>query len=133
MQTTTMPIIHITNYQQHIDAAILQQLIADSLPEDVQWPEAINISIAYMQVQKKYSVYTTTLALSILGKAYRLKLHHDNESFYLAQYGLDLNNFSTSVAKDAYIRIFQQAFETVVYAKTTQIMKAIKFAYGTEK
>jgi len=132
MHATTMPVINVTNYQQYIDAAPLQQLIADSLPDDVSWPDAINVSIAYMQVQKKHSVYITMVALSILGKAYRLTLHHDNEYFYLAQYGLDLNNYSTQAVKDMHIRVFNQAFVEVINVKAAQIMKAIKFAYGKQ-
>ena len=132
MQPATLPAIHLTNYQQYIDVSYLHQLIAHSLPEDVNWPDSINVSIAYMQVQKKHSVYTTTVALSILGKAYKITLHHDNADFYAAQYGLDLNNYSTQAGKDAHVRIFNLAFQRAVSAKLSQIIKALKFAYGKQ-
>src|ERR1044072_4885275 len=130
---TPMPTLHITNYQQNLDAGYLHHLIMHNLPTDTQLPSVINISIAYMQVTKKNGVYITTLALSILGQSYKVKLQHSNQEVYLAQYGLDLNTYTTATDKDAHVRIFQQAFNAIVYARVAQIIKALTTAYENYK
>lgn len=132
METVALPILHVTNYQQYIDASYMHQIVMDNLPQDTHWPEAINISIAYMQIVKKAGAFITTLALSILGKTYKVKTTHANADFYLAQYGLDLNTYANQGTKDNHIRLFQQAFQGVVYNKKTQIIKALKCAYGNQ-
>lgn len=127
----TLPALHITNYQQHIDPSYLYNAIIDSLPDDVHWPVNINVSIAYMQVQRQHGIFNTTLALSILGKAYKIKIAHDNKGYYDAQYALD-SGAGNRDAKDNYTRLYQQAFQDVVVAKKKQIIKAITCAYGNK-
>lgn len=131
MQTETpLPTIHVTNYQQYIDAPYLQQAIADYLPADAVLPETINVSIAYMQVHKKNNIYTTVLVLSILGKSYRFKHTHANPDYYAAQQGLDLNNYGSQVSKDDHMHVFNTAFYGVVLNTIGQIVKAITTAYA---
>jgi len=132
MYTETMPTVHITNYQQYIDSGFLFAAIADNLPNDVHWPGIINISIAYMQVTKKINVYTTTLALSILGKAYKFKLQHSNSAFYFAQYNLDVSSYASLEQRDYDICMYRRAFEQVVNRNLKQIIKAITCAYANK-
>lgn len=131
MQTTTMPQVHITNYQQYIDADYLIANVISSLPADQILPEHVYASIAYMQIVKSIGGFTTTLVLSIKGKSYRFKLTHNNTRLYLAQYGLDLNTYADSATKAKDIHQLNVAFEAVVEKNIKQITKAIVTAYAS--
>lgn len=134
MQTTTqMPTIHITNYQQYINADYLADRILDHIPADAMLPENIYASIAYIMVDVKAAIYTTALVLSIKGKAYRFKLCHKDQAAYNAWVnGLELKSTRSQNDKDADIRLLQQAFEAVVNKNIKQITKAITCAYGNK-
>lgn len=125
-----IPVVHVTNYQQYINADYLALNVNDRMPADSKLPENIYTSIAYMQVQRAKGVFNTTLCLNIKGRAYRFKLAHDVEAYYIAQVTIDYNTFSSSTAKDMQIRQLQQAFEAVVNKNIKQIVKAITTAYG---
>src|ERR1700752_4736646 len=113
---TTAPKVHITNYQQYIDAHILQQLINDNLPRDVNWPLHVNVSIAYMDVKKKGVILYGTIALSILGKTYKVSAPVEQEA-YLAKYGLDLGVYFNQDLKDSHIHILQNTFAGIIVNK----------------
>lgn len=123
-----MPQVHVTNYQQYIDATYLHTIITDNLPSGIPWPENINVSIAYMDVKKKGVLLYGTIALSILGKAYKISMPVD-EHAYLAKYGLDLNTYANNSTKDNHRSIFQRTFDGIVANKKQQIIKAITCAY----
>lgn len=128
MQDTKAPAVVVTNYQQYINADFLQDAIANEL--DIQTevgavlPAMLHVSIAYIDIVKQpksQGVYKTILALSIKGVTYRYHLPHDNEHLYLAKKGLDLNQYSTHVARDIHIRLLNQAFEGVVFMRAGKI------------
>jgi hypothetical protein len=126
---TPMPTVHVTNYQQYINADDLTVGILDHIPADAVLPERLYISIAYMRVVKFVGRYKTNLNLSIKGRSYSFSFLHDNDHYYLAGRSLELNETSTTVVKDIHIRVFQQAFEAVVNKNIKQITKAIITAY----
>lgn len=131
MQTqTAIPVVHVTNYQLHINTDVLAQAITDRLqPCEALAGKALYVSVAYMQVQKVKSTFKTTLVLSIKGRSYRYYIMHDNEYFYLTQVALDQNSFTGAAAKDTHIRIYQHAFIQVVEKNIAQITKALVTAY----
>lgn len=135
MQTAdnpTLPTLHVTNYQQYIDASPLHTIVMDNLNPEANWPDTVNISIAYMHTTKKGLTYITTLALSILGKAYKISVSAD-KIIYDAQRGLDLNLYAERAGKDHDIKTTQNAFNALVANKKQQIIKAITCAYANYK
>jgi len=122
-----LPQVHVTNYQQYINADYLSDAIAGRLP-GADMPENVYASIAYMQVGQKSGGWYTVLVLSIMGKSYRYELLHDHNSYYTAQVNFDLNNFN-NLHKDTCILLFNTAFEEVVLARINKIVKDILKAY----
>lgn len=129
---TSVPQVHITNYQQYINTDYLTAEVLSNIPADAELPEHIYASIAYMRVVRFIGRYKTNLSLNIKGRTYSFTLLHDNDNAYHASKAVDLNAFgSGQEAKDIAIRVFQQAFEAVVNRNIKQITKAITTAYGS--
>jgi len=132
MQTTHRPAVHVTNYQQYINAGILTEAILERIPNVTELPETLYVSIAYLQINRIRSVYETILCLNIKGRAYRFKAAHDIAAYYTAIVALSYNVYSNQAAKDTDIRSLQLAFEAVVQKNIKRIVNAITAAYGTE-
>jgi hypothetical protein len=126
MSLTTLPNVHVTNYQQYVNAVFLQQAIVDTIPVvmDAQLPENLYISIAYIDIKVisgANATFATKLVLNIKGKSYSYKLRHNNTDLYLAHVGLQTNQYSTTAAKGNHIKLLNQAFEAVVFMRAGAI------------
>lgn len=144
MQTNNiLPQVHVTNYQQYINADFLAEGIANMLNQSsfgepdydlTGFPENMYISIAYIDVlkqgKKSERAYKTILAVNIQGKAHRYELLHNDEHIYLAMIGLTMNNYGTNISKDQHIRLLQQAFETLVFMRIEKIIEDLIKSYA---
>lgn len=138
MSLTALPNVHVTNYQQYITGDFLQDAIADTLPVamDGKLPENLYVSIAYINVtviSGANATYNTVLVLNIKGKSYTYKLRHNKTDLYLANVGLQANQYSTAAAKDNHIKLLNQAFETLVFMRAEKITDDLIANYANPK
>lgn len=144
MQTNnTIPQVHVTNYQQYINANFLAEGIANTLNQShfgepdydlTDFPENMHINIAYVDVLKQGKrserIYKTVLAVNIQGTPHMYELLHNDEDIYFAMIGLTINDYITRISKDMHISLLQQAFETLVFMRIEKIVEDLIKSYA---
>jgi len=129
--------VHVTNYQQHIDASFLvEQLVSDVADYADALSEAMYASIAYFTINKTYDIripYEAKLAISIKGKTYTYKLANNQRHIYEAFIHLQVNQYAYDTGmelKDAHIKIVQAEFERLVFMRSHKIGTDLLNAYN---
>lgn len=127
--------VHVTNYQQHIDASFLvEQLVSDVADYADAMQEALYASVAYFTIKKTHdmrSLYEAKLAISIKGKTYTYKLANNQRHVYEAFCELSANQYrGNNELKDAHIKIVQAQFERLVFMRSHKIATDLLNAYN---
>jgi len=122
--------VHVTNYQQHLDANPLLAYILENIPEGVadSITDAMHASIAYVTVNKvrdPRKLHETVLALSIVGKTYRYKYMHGVKELYDAAGAI-----AAGKASNTQIKAMQDTFETLVFLRGDKIVADLLKAYN---